>query len=351
MHANYKALAFLSIFLWLISGCDSNSGGNDAGRPTPLRPVITATVQWQPHLTRLEVVGTSRAFASVVIYSEVSGEVEAVHFRAGDPVDAGATLIQLEAEDERLAVDAAEVELRDAERLLGRYRRTREAGAVTESTLEEAESAVARARITLARARVALAHHRVTAPFAGHLGITDIDPGAQIDPTTPIATLDDRSRLLVTFVLPEIFYAQISEGMTVDIASWAHGSPASKGQIVEIDSRIDPESRSFTVRAALANETDQLRPGMSFRVMLELVRDQYPQVPETALQWGGDGAYVWRIDDGIAKRVAATVVMRKKGSVLLDTDLPSGSVVVVEGLQGLREGAAVEMIEMETKTP
>ncbi len=352
MYRQYIWSVFLSPLILLLNGCDNDSAAReDANARSPGRPVITAPVRLQPQTTRLEAVGTSRAIASITLYPEVSGEVETLHFRAGDRVEAGAHLVQLEAQDERLAVDAAEVELKDAERLLSRYRRTHKAGAVTESTLEEAQSAVARAQITLARARVALANHRIQAPFAGHLGLTDIDPGAHIDPSTAIATLDDRSQLLVTFVLPEIFYDQIGPDTPVSISSWAHGSDPRPGRIMEIDSQIDPATRSFAVRAVLANDTDQLRPGMSFRVALELVRDEYPQVPETALQWGGDGAYAWRIDDGIARRVPASVVMREKGFVLLDADLPSGTRVVVEGLQGLREGAAVELIESETVAP
>ncbi len=351
MYRTYVWRAFLLHSLLLLNGCDSDSAEQQSNARPPGRPVITATVRWQPQTTRLEAVGTSRAIASITIYPEVSGEVETLHFRAGERVEAGATLVQLEADDERLAADAAEVELKDAERLLSRYRRTHKAGAVTESTLEEAESAVARARIALARAQVALANHRIQAPFSGHLGLTDIDPGARVDPSTSIATLDDRSQLLVTFVLPEIFYDQISAETPVTVSNWAHGSPPLPGRIAEIDSQIDSATRSFAVRATLANDADQLRPGMSFRVSLELVRDHYPQIPETALQWGGDGAYAWRVDDGIARRVPASVVMREKGFVLLDADLPPGSKVVVEGLQGIRDGAAVEPIGPEASTP
>src|SRR5690606_19401961 len=118
-------------------------------------------VQWQSRVARVEAVGTSRARQSVTLYPEVSGEVEAVLFKTGEAVEAGQPLVRLDARDQRLAVALAEVELADAERLYSRYKRSEGAGAVTESTLDEAKSAVDRARIALERARVNLTYRTI----------------------------------------------------------------------------------------------------------------------------------------------------------------------------------------------
>lgn len=81
---------------------------------------------------------------------------------------------------------------------------------------------------------------------------------------------------------------------------------------------------------------------MSFRVQLPLIGGgEYPLIPEVALQWGGDGAYVWAIKDGLAQRVPATIVQRLTGSILVESNLPEGTLVVTEGIQRLREGQPV----------
>ncbi|MGB5412786.1 MAG: hypothetical protein WBN09_14745, partial [Woeseiaceae bacterium] len=69
--------------------------------------------------------------------------------------------------------------------------------------------------------------------------------------------------------------------------------------------------------------------------------DLYATVTETSLQWGADGAYVWSVVDGRAQRVPVQVVQRRDGKVLVDGDLDESTVVVVEGTQSIRDGAAV----------
>jgi RND family efflux transporter MFP subunit len=324
----------------LLAGC----GGRDAAPPGDKnipRPVVTAPAVWQAEQTRVEAVGTSRARQSVILYPVAAGEVVAVHFKAGQKVEAGQTLLELDARDEKLAVEIARVELADAQRLLDRYRRTQGSGAVTVSTLDDAKSAVDRARLALARAEVALDDRSIEAPFSGYVGLTTLDRGARVDTGMVITTIDDREMLLVTFELPEILLGQLQPGQEIALATWADSSRETIGKVMDIDSRVDPQTRTFSVRAHVDNANDGLRPGMSFRIVLTLAGGRYPTVPEASLQWGGDGAYIWAVRDGKATRVAATIVQRREGRILIDAALPEGTPVVVEGVQRMREGQAV----------
>lgn len=334
---------FILLFSLLLSACAGRDADPVNGKNTP-RPVITAAATWENERTRVEAVGTSRALRSVTLYPQVAGEVVAIHFSAGQKVDAGRTLLELDARDEKLAVDMARVELADAQRLYDRYRRTEGSGAVTASTLDDAKSAVDHARLALARAEVALNHRSIEAPFAGYVGLTTLDPGARIDSSTAITTIDDRSVLLVTFELPEILLGRLQVGEEIALTTWADSSRKTPGKVVEIDSRVDPQTRTFSVRAHIDNADDRLRPGMSFRILLNLEGSRYPFVPEAALQWGGDGAYVWAVRDGKATRVPATIVQRREGRILLDASLPEGIPVVVEGVQRMREGQTVKNV-------
>ncbi|WP_299593603.1 efflux RND transporter periplasmic adaptor subunit [uncultured Microbulbifer sp.] len=309
------------------------------------QPVVTEVVQWQPRKVRIEAVGTSRALKSVTVHPEVSGEVVEVPFSAGEKVEAGQTIVRLDDRDQRLAVKIAKVELEDARRLLNRYERTRGSGTVTESVLDDARSAVERARLNLDRAQVALDYRTIQAPFDGYLGISTIDSGARVDTTTAITTIDDRSKLLVTFQVPELFLGQIGQGQPIAVSTWSSGSPDHTGQLVEIDSRINPETRTFAARALVENEPDLLRPGMSFRVSLDLEAGRYPLIPEVALQWGNDGAFVWGVNEGgSVTRISATIVQRVQGAILVESDLPEGMQVVTEGTQRMREGLSVTNI-------
>ncbi len=335
-----------------LGGCtDTGDANTVTAQRTAPEPVVTQPIAWEARRTRVEAVGTSRARQSVTLYPEVGGEVVAVNFGAGERVEAGQTLLELESDEEKLAVELAEVELADARRLRDRYRQTEAAGGITQNALDDAESAVKRARINLDRARVALDHHSIEAPFAGYMGLTQIDAGARIEPATAIASIDDRSVLLVTFEVPELFLGQLRLGQELDVSTWAAGADGSRGEIIDIDSRVSPQTRTFAVRARVDNSSDALRPGMSFRVTLSLEEGRYPVVPEVALQWGGDGAFLWAVDQGKARRVPATVVQRLQGRILVDAELPEGTPVVAEGIQRMREGMPVENVASAFEMP
>jgi RND family efflux transporter MFP subunit len=292
--------------------------------------------------TRVEAVGTSRAIRSVVIHPAASGRVVAVNFEPGQFVPAGHVLLELDSRDEKLAVELARVRLADAERLLDRYRRTGSSGAVLPTEIDAARTGAEAARIELGRAQVALDDRSIEAPFDGHVDFTDVDPGDRVNPDTDITTIDDRNALLVSFEIPEMLVGRLTEGSTVDFTSWNDPDSQRSGTVVELGSRIDPTSRTLVARATVDNTDDALRPGMSFRVSVNIGGRLYPVLAETAVQWGAEGAYAWLIVDGVARRTPVNIVQRQKGRILVDADLSEGDLIVVEGLQRMREGTAVE---------
>jgi RND family efflux transporter MFP subunit len=323
-----------------VAACSDDTGSAPEQVDRSVR-VIVEPLQYSSERTRLEAVGTSRAVQSISIHPATSGEVVSVNFEPGQPVEKGHVLLALDQRDEKLAVDLAEVRLRDAERLFDRYQRSGDSGAVLPTTLDAARTAVQAARIELDRARLALDYRSIEAPFSGYVGITDVDPGDRINPATMITTLDDRSALLVSFEAPESLIGSLKPGDEVAVATWHSREPTAFGIIVDIGSRIDPASRTFVARAWVENEADILRPGMSFRIAMDLEGTPYPVVPETGVQWGADGAYIWSVVERRAHRVPVTIIQRQQGQVLVDGELEEGELIIVEGVQRMREGLDV----------
>jgi membrane fusion protein, multidrug efflux system len=303
--------------------------------------VIVEPLQYSSAQTRVEAVGTSRAVQSISIHPATSGEVVAVNFEPGQFLNEGSVLIALDQRDEKLAVELAEVRLEDAKRLYDRYQRTGDSGAVLPTTLDAARTAMESARIELDRARIALEYRTIEAPFSGFVGITEVDPGDRVNPETMITTLDDRSALLVSFEVPEVLIGDLKVGDEVAVATWQSREPAAFGLIVDIGSRIDPATRTFVARAWVENESDRLRPGMSFRIALNIEGPPYAVIPETGVQWGADGAYIWSVVERRAHRVPVTIIQRQKGQILVDADLDEGDLVIVEGVQRVRQGINV----------
>lgn len=345
----YRFIAPLALAACALVAC-SNTGDNSASRGAERVEravgVIAQEVVLEREAERIEALGTARAMASATIFSEASGEVERVAFAAGDRVEAGDVLLQLEADEERLDVRLSQVAVREAEQLLARYRRIEDTGAISDSQIDEAVTALEAAEIQLEQAQVALDRRTVRAPFDGYVGLTNIDAGARITSTTEITELDNRTILYVDFNPPEQVFGRIEVGDVVQAEPFAGPTRSYDARIINVDSRINPAARTFTVRASLDNGQDELRPGMSFSVKFEIVSDAWPVVPEAAISWGSDGAYVWIIQDGRARQKPITLVQRRQGTVLVSGDLGEGDFVVAEGVQRMRDGVLVEMIEV-----
>lgn len=308
-------------------------------------PVVIAPARAASDVLTVDAVGSGRARRSATLQPAVAGEVASLHFRAGDRVRAGQRLLQLVDRRERLAAELAAAELERVRRLLARYADTEGTGAVPGSVIDEARSALRRAEIELAQAREAIAERVLRAPFAGVIGLPQVDPGDRVTPETVVATLDDRSRLELAFDLPEPYLARVQPGHPVQATSVAYAGRAFEGRVTQLDSRVAEDTRTLRVRAELPNDEDLLRPGQSFRVRLSLPGEAHLQLPEMALQWGREGAHVWVVRDGRAVSVPVRLMRRLEGAVLVDGALRSGEAVVVEGVQRLRPDRAVSVVE------
>ena len=342
MSPRIPAVLIASFALICLAAC---SEAPQPQQPAAVRavPVIAEPLRFERARTSVEAVGTSRATLSADLYPATAGEVVAVNFEPGQFVRAGDVLLELDRREQELAVQLAELKLADAERLYERYARSADSGAVLPTTVDAARTAAGAARVELERARIALNDRTIKAVFDGHVGATDVDPGDRIGPDTMITTLDDRSALLVSFDIPEAFIGELTIGDPVQLETWSTSMPRVTGEIVDIGSRIDPLNRTFVARARVLNEDDALRPGMSFRVKADVVGERYAAVPETGVQWGADGAYVWSVANGEALRVPVQVIQRREGRVLVDGAFDASTVVVVEGTQSMRNGTAVSV--------
>lgn len=318
--------------------------GRKGGGAADAIPVIVAPVTEASDGVALELLGTGSARKSVTVYAPVAGEVAQVLFKPGKPVRAGDALVRLVDRHERLAVELAQAKVNAARVMDNRYEATRGTGAVPDTVSDEARASLRSAEIELAQAREALSDRVVRAPFAGTPGLAAVEVGERIASDTVLTTLDDRGALHIDVQIPEAYLTRVSVGQPVRALNPAHPGQRFEGQVIEIDNRVDPVTRQIKVRAALPNKDDRLRSGMSFQLQLELPGQQRLSVPELALQWGREGSFVWVVRQGKALQVPARAVQRQNSRVLVEGDLSTADVVVVEGVQRMREGRAVKVV-------
>lgn len=326
---------------WFLAAC--SSGGEE--KPDKSVTVVAQPVTFLPDEEVIEAIGTARAAKSAELYPEVSGQVVAVRFKPGSFVRAGQVLLSLDARQERLALRLADIRVREAEQLLARYRRIEDTGALSESQIEAGETALAAARIERDQAAVALSERTIKAPFSGHISFSEIDSGDRITPATLIAQLDQRGRLFVDFNAPESIFRRLKPGGSVDVVAFSDPDQTTSARIEAVGSTVEQEQRSYRARTILDNSSDRFRPGMSFSVRFVDTGQVRPAIPEAAIVWGGEGSSIFAVRDGKAVRIPVTITSRRDGLALVSAEIGEGTLIIVKGVQKVREGQQVALVK------
>jgi RND family efflux transporter MFP subunit len=298
--------------------------------------VTSATVN-----DRLQAIGTGRAKATVSVNPYTAGRLVEFDVASGAHIKAGQVIARLDSETEEIALERAKAQRDDAKAKVDRIRALRSSNAATAVQLTDAELELRNAELSVHDAQVALDRRSVTSPISGVVGILPIEAGNYVTTQTSIATVDDRSSILVDFWVPERFASSIRIGSTLTATPTANPRNSYEGTVTAIDNRIDDKSRTLWVQATIANPADSLRAGMSFQIVMKFPGDTYPAVSPLAVQWGGDGAFVWAVEDGKARRVPVRIIQRNTETVLVDAEIDSGDIVVTEGVQSVRDGGDV----------
>lgn len=303
-------------------------------------PITFVEVKAERLNERIAAVGTSRARQQVTLTTRVAGVISKVLFEGGARVVAGQALVQLESELEQIAVETAEAQRSQAADAVARYKQLSE-GTVSRVVRAEADTALKIADAALRRARKDLDRMTIKAPFAGIMGLSNLHTGDYIAVGTPIATIDDRSALMIEFTVPEAVASSVKKGLPVRANPISRSGEIYSGTVHAVDTRIDPVSRTLTVRAEIPNPELTLIPGSTFSVNVRLPGDEAAQVPSLAIQWDRVGAYVWRLDGDKVNRIDVAILARNGDRVLVDGTLKAGDKVVREGGGSLREGQSV----------
>tara|TARA_R110002012_G_scaffold57941_6_gene149849 strand:+ start:14721 stop:16007 length:1287 start_codon:yes stop_codon:yes gene_type:complete len=294
---------------------------------------------------KLTAIGTGQAVQSVSVRTLVSGQIAEIPVRPGGKVERGDVLIRLDAAEEELAVERARLTVEDATAKVTRLQSLVASSAVSSVEADQAQNALDAAKVALREAELDLSRRTVTAPISGSLGILAVNTGDYVTSQSEIASIDDRSQILIEFYVPERFASGMEIGKQVTALASSRPGERFSGEISAVDNRVDEASRTLRVRAQIANDDDTLRAGMSFEVTMGFEGERWPAVDPLAIQWDSAGAYVWQITDSTASRVDVAIIQRNSDSVLVKADLAPGDEVVTEGVQSVRPGATVRIID------
>jgi membrane fusion protein (multidrug efflux system) len=262
--------------------------------PEAITTIMAKPAEWP---ATESAVGSVAAVQGVTVSADLPGTVERIHFESGQSVRAGDVLVELTIKQERAQLAAME-----ADRDLARLNFDRMQGLLNEKVISKAEFDRATTEQKQTEARVGEIHaaidrKTIRAPFAGILGIRQVNLGQYLHDGEAVVVLQSLNPIYVNFDVPQQAASQMKVGRTVRITANDPGT-AFTGRVTAIDSVVNSETRNVRVQATLENPNGALRPGMFVQTEIVTGASQtLVALPASAVSYAPFGDSVFIVTD------------------------------------------------------
>ena len=316
-----------------------------APKPTPatVSTMVADVSDWQPQITS---VGSLAAVQGVDVATQAAGIVSDIPVKSGGTVKANDELVQLNIDPDKAQLASLQAAADLSTKTLKRDTDLL-ATKTTSQSVVDADAADLKSKTALmAQAQALIDQKTVRAPFAGDLGIVQVNLGQYLSPGTIIVTLQDLSEMNADFLVPQDKVGSLKAGLPVTVAL-TNSNKSFPGKITAITPKIDTSTRNVTVRATVANPDKQLIPGMFVTVAVDVGQpQQLITLPVSAITYNSYGATVFvasQDDKGakVAKQVFVTTGQTRGDQVAVLKGIEKGQEVVTSGQLKLKSGAAI----------
>jgi membrane fusion protein (multidrug efflux system) len=317
--------------------------------PTVATTTAVAT-NWQPRQTA---VGSARASNGADLAAEIGGVVDELDFKSGETVPAGTVLLKLRPNDDQAKLEQLQANADLAAVNLLRDQRQLAAHAVAQSTVDTDAANLKVARAQVAAQQAIIQEKTVRAPFAGKLGVRQVDIGQYLPAGTTIVTLQQLDPMFVDFYLPQQALGQLAVGQKVTVTADAYPGKAFDGTLLALNARIDATSRMLQVRASIPNPDGALLPGMYLAVSVAAGAEaSLVTIPSAAVAFNPYGSLVYvvhdqRDDQGQTQQVVTqqfiTTGDARGDQISVLKGLNAGDVVVTAGQLKLHNHSVVKI--------
>jgi membrane fusion protein (multidrug efflux system) len=320
-----------------------------AAAPQTVSTIEAATSAWRPFI---QSTGTLRAVRGADLSAQASGVVDEIAFDSGNEVPLGKVLLRLKPNDDYAKLQQLQAAAELADQTYKRDQEQFAAQAISQANIDTDVSTLKSARAQVAAQQALIDEKIVKAPFAGRLGIRQVDIGQYLTSGTSVVTLQALDPILVDFYVPQQALAQMKIGQPVSATVDTYAHEAFSGAIEAINSKVDPSSRNVQVRANLHNPDKRLVPGMFANVRIQYgEKNEQITLPQTVVTYNPFGNTVFVVEKNGADAKGdshLTVQQRfvKLGATRGDqvavlSGIKAGEIVVSAGQMKLRNGVAV----------
>lgn len=321
-----------------LAGCgESPPAGPPKFPPVPVQ-VLKAEARSLPRT--VTAVGSLESPQMTTLASEIAGTVETLALSEGKQVAAGAVLARLDTKTAAAALAVAQARLQNAKDRLARLEPLRAQGVASQQVYDDAKAEFDAATGAHEESATRLAKHTIRAPFAGTVGLKQVNVGQYVRPGAPIVEITPAHALELRFAVPQQFVSELGVGQRVE-GVVGRCELRFEGAVTAVDPRVDPRTRMVGLRAGVTKASGELVPGMAVRVRLVVAELAGAIVlPQEAIVRQGTKHLVFTLD-AQNRAVPHDVTL---GEFFLDgvhvaSGVAAGETVVVAGQQKLRPGA------------
>ena len=323
-------------------------------KPPPV-PIVAVAATAQSVPQSFGGIGSLVAVHQVTVSPEVGGRVTKIFFEPGTKVRAGDPLVQLNDDPERGDLANFQAQARLSQINLVRAKELAARGNGPQVNVDTNQSQLDQANAAIAKTEALIAQKLIRAPFAGVLGIRQVDLGQFVNPGAALVSLTDLDTLYANFTLPEQNRSQLSVGQAIVVAVDAYRGRTFPAQLTTIEPQVGADTRTIKLQATLANPDHLLMPGMFINARVVLPsRPNVVTVPETAVEYTlyGDSVFVVTEDPAAQSGGGPTLTVKRTfvktgdhfdNQVAILDGLKPGDRVAASGQIKLTDGAAVTL--------
>jgi membrane fusion protein (multidrug efflux system) len=316
--------------------------------PTVVSSIKAVEEVWQE---RRHAVGSLAAVQGVTVSNELPGTVQSIAFESGTLVKQGDLLVQLDVTNDQAQLRGLEAQATLARVNLDRAKGLRNSNTNAQTDLDTAEAQHQQAQAAVDTLKANIAKKTITAPFAGQLGLRQVNLGQYLAAGTAIVTLQAMDPIYVNFTVPQQDVVNLSPKQSVQVSIDAYPGEAFDGAINAINAKVDDATRNLAVQATLGNAGGKLKPGMFGAVDVLLPRQaRLITLPQATIVYNPYGNAVYIVEKSKEAAGAGALIARQRFVQLGETrgdqvavlkGVQIGDEVVTSGQIKLRNGAAV----------
>lgn len=303
---------------------------------------VRAVVMGEQSLTDgLYVSGSLVPDEEVSLTFETAGKITEILFREGSQVAKGDLLAKINDAPLQAQLRRQQAQVKLMQDRVYRAKALLAKEAVSQEAVQEAEANLQALQADIDGVKAQIAQKELRAPFDGVIGLRQVSTGAYVTTTTPVATLTKNRPLKVEFSVPERYAGTLEPGTELTFTAEGDLTPRD-AKVYAFDSRVDSDTRTYTVRALYANTDGKLVPGRYVNVNLTTRHyDKTLAVPSEAIvsEMGIDKVFVCR--NGKAEPVEISKGLRTDAQVQVLKGLSVGDTVITSGTMQLRKGQRV----------